>query len=1748
MKQKTTTLKKQYVFVFLSFILSQFTFAQTNIASSGTGAIWTNITAALSTSNATKVNKPEINDGNKTVDVVYPDVTGTNNWQALGIVWANPQSGITSIKFYNGFTSDIIMQNGVYSANIKVQSSADGTTWQDVTGWTINPSYPYSSTNASNQMYTLSGAAINNVLGVRVIGQVRTAANEYQTSWALKAKELEVFNTPSNDSQAPTTPLNLAVSNKTENGFTLSWAASTDNVGVREYEIFKDGVSIGISTTTNFNVSGLMPNTDYSMTVFAKDDAGNTSASSLALVVKTAVSSDVTAPSNPTSLISSAVGSTSLTLNWAASTDNIAVTGYDIYSSNTLIGSSNTNTFLVSGLTPNTNYSFTVKAKDAAGNLSGVSNALAVKTLIAGVSSYSENFDNNVLNAGWRADQGYAVKAEDQALKVKIAKNLWEEFSFDTFGSPLDISSKPVVSFRVRSEEYVEIGVALLDQSGNSNRDQYFAQPYRLVPDGDYVDVSYDFTNALGSVNPSQIVSIRFVVDPQVAKNTNLYIDDFKIGTSAKRYPRMTKPIKQYAGLNAGTKNIVLRGITLGATVTATSSNTTVVPNPTVSAVDANGLATLSYTPNNNQSGILKIFVKVQAPGKDDLIMPFDLFVNANLAPTIDAVADLSTGAVLTEVALTGITDGNPEIVQALSLTATSSDQSVIKNSDISFSYSSPQSKAILKFTPQAVASGSKSATITVSVQDNGGTSAGGVNTKTTSFKATVYNSYYNKPTANSINDNLFAYIGKTYSVLLKGISDGNGGRKIASITGVSSKLAVVSNVNITYNSGDSTAIINYTALSKDTTDITVTLTNTGAPLNSNGNTSNTLVFKVRGVDSPIKGYSETFETYGVGSNPSPNVLGADYYTNEVGGETRVPWMTNIEGYPQKWYIEGQGSEQTLTINPGSKTATLNVNKPSFIPRTFAGTWFSPRRLLDLSSNKYLSITVSANKESTLTFDIWDVTNKRYGLLPTKTVTTTPQTFTFVFDQAPNDAGFDFSKVASVLLNTELFADVNTTFTFYDLKIGDKADNAPPSKPEAITFDPLITRNILVNTKNYPVAVTSAYVIKDGIDQEKPVTITATSSNIDLLPNPIVGSVINGSATITLNPNADKTGSSVITVKASSPGLADKIATFTLNVLAKDATPTTTIAINQNQSFQKISGIGTYLFKEETVTDMGASVFRIDVGAEMQYGLEGAYNDNDDPNVLDLTKFNYTENVIKQVNTAIRVGMKKFIGAVWTPPLWMKGSYGYAPQVYNSRNYLLPEFYDEFAEYILGMCVKFKDEFGIEMYSISLQNEPEFNSSGNLTATCVYTSEQMIEVTKRCAARLKQAGLSTFIHGPESLPAQGTVLSWLQGYNDDPIAENSIGAFAIHSYSADAVNPGQPNDAELTSFYNEAQSSTHKKELWMTETSGFTNDEAGFMGLNSMMFTYFANGCSLWNHLQIGPEQPYIYGIHKNYAKYIRPGAVRLGASSPISEVGALAFTNDTDTSKTIVILNTSNSAKQIQFTGIDGFPQNMKVYTVSNGIYSEFQGISKADDGYLTLIPAKSLVTLHGSAKGDIVLPVNLISFEAKAVGAKAKITWATASEINNSHFEVFKSADGVAFSYLDKISAKGTQSNYTLYDNEPANGINYYRLIQYDLDGKATILGTRSVNFSLAEQDITIYPNPSSGELNVNMAGYSGKSVKVALFDLSGKIIHQEVLDVSTRKGVYQLHLLNKPITGSYVLQLSGIGLYKSYKVSFK
>jgi chitodextrinase len=186
------------------------------------------------------------------------------------------------------------------------------------------------------------------------------------------------------DTTPPTTPTGLTGNVVSPFRIDLSWLASTDNDVVANYRVYRNGAFLINVALTTYQDTGVSPLTTYSYNVDAIDATGNVSGLSAAAVVTTPNTPDATAPTTPTGLTASAISSSQIVLGWTASTDNVAVTGYQVFRGGVLLTTlGNVPTYQDGGLNAATTYTYRVRAIDAAGNASGLSTSASATTLAA---------------------------------------------------------------------------------------------------------------------------------------------------------------------------------------------------------------------------------------------------------------------------------------------------------------------------------------------------------------------------------------------------------------------------------------------------------------------------------------------------------------------------------------------------------------------------------------------------------------------------------------------------------------------------------------------------------------------------------------------------------------------------------------------------------------------------------------------------------------------------------------------------------------------------------------------------------------------------------------------------------------------------------------------------------------------------------------------------------------------------------------------------------------------------------------------------------------------------------------------------------------------------------------------------------------------------------------------------------------------------------------------------------------------
>ncbi|MCO5240402.1 MAG: T9SS type A sorting domain-containing protein [Chitinophagaceae bacterium] len=184
-------------------------------------------------------------------------------------------------------------------------------------------------------------------------------------------------------------------------------------------------------------------------------------------------------------------------------------------------------------------------------------------------------------------------------------------------------------------------------------------------------------------------------------------------------------------------------------------------------------------------------------------------------------------------------------------------------------------------------------------------------------------------------------------------------------------------------------------------------------------------------------------------------------------------------------------------------------------------------------------------------------------------------------------------------------------------------------------------------------------------------------------------------------------------------------------------------------------------------------------------------------------------------------------------------------------------------------------------------------------------------------------------------------------------------------------------------------------------------------------------------------------------------------------------------------------------------------------------------------IIPANKVIT--AIAIGSIqnaILPVSFISFTAKAENCKALLKWETGMEQNNSHFVVERSTNGETFTAIGRVGAAGNSTSvqsYEFTDEAPASGINYYRIIQVDFDGKYSGTEMKPVRIQCnGNTAVKVYPNPAPSQVNIQ----SGKAIaQVNIVSAGGQTVMKYV--PSQNQGTLSIHIQHIP-NGIYLLQI--------------
>ena len=1324
---------------------------------------------------------------------------------------------------------------------------------------------------------------------------------------------------------------------------------------------------------------------------------------------------------------------------------------------------------------------------------------------------YAEDF-SGPLYAGWLPGEGYGVSKAGEALRMTVNRSvpvkdneLAKLPSLSFGGKVLDVKDNPYLNLDINGDRPFTFFVIVLD---NFKTKKEF--PVRVVPTGAFQQISVNLAGQRG-LDLSKVEKIYFDFNREgFAFNASSLVDNLRIGEGAGNLPVMDAVADKKFYKNSGAREIQLTHILNAGAVTAAGASG-LVDGLTVTPL-VNGSAKLKFTPKAGAVGTEEITLTVQgAAGFASNTYKFKLTLENNLAPTLNAIADVQTEAKLpVSVRLSGISDGNATVQQALSFTVTSSDARVITGKVV---YDGESPTAILQLNPLQKGA----ARVTVTVKDAGD----GNNTRSVSFNATVNNTLNKAPTIAAVKDlEVYGDAGPS-SLPLTGLGDGdsNKGNQVLTIRATSSNPAAVKNVSVTYTPYANTATLNYEPVAGATgaSTITVAVTDNGGNGNNNGYQTTTLSFKIDVVKRPLTGYVAAMQK-------------------------------SVEGF-------GATNSYTVTeeVIDGIKTLVFDCKDKFY----WDGVGMNLPEELDLSEYPYLTMEVFPVDQSTIHWIwFWDVTgarntlNNREGDHIQRPVAGKWNKLVFDFsrpnDWVNNDTG---QPINNKRINRILFdmhnADFNWPpppnytgrFMVRNIRVGSQTDFTP-------TYT--ATVNAVANQVAFPNLTSQAIALSglsDGKGNAAGVTVSAANSNPAVVTGVEVAGVdAAGNARLTYS-TGGSTGKSTITLTVAAAGSVSKSVSFDVNVLSGSGDEAATVAINLNQKFQKMYGFGTFS-NSSTYSKMYTELMG---GTAMRIGLIGnqleEVNDNDDPNVLNMDALNYAALDWDYYRDLKERGVQSFILTSWSPPAWMKTSLtldykqaGYLRNTDETTNRLDYAMYEEFAESMVAVVKAFKQRSGIDLLAIGLQNEPTFHEP---YPSAILDYNKFALLIKVVGRRFVKEGINTRLFLAEQVSGAPDAAAnfyednhkYLKAVKDDPESDKYCDIFAIHSYASDGISPGRPRYDAWESYRDSAAAGNNPKDIWMTEAYQEYQTWQDALEIAGAIHGGLQYGnMSLWTQWAFegqmakkGQPTPMLYAM-SNYARFIRPGNVRVGSSSSNQDIMASSFIDEATGRLSVVIVNRGNVPVSVKLDGA-GLPTAWKMFVTAEN--RNLEAVNSAANGVF-LLPARSVTTLEGTGALQMARVADVeVAADGRTHTVLVKGIGSATGSLEGLQLAVRNSNETVVPNIVaSQIDANGTA--VLTFAADKFVGTSRITLLLTDAAGNKVAQDFRIKTIGAGagaqgSKGLEVFPNPSRGTFSLGVEAEG----TVQITDLTGRVLqtfrlqggNRTITATGLRKGAYVL-----------------------------
>ncbi|RZJ57486.1 MAG: hypothetical protein EOO55_03285 [Hymenobacter sp.] len=389
----------------------------------------------------------------------------------------------------------------------------------------------------------------------------------------------------------------------------------------------------------------------------------------------------------------------------------------------------------------------------------------------------------------------------------------------------------------------------------------------------------------------------------------------------------------------------------------------------------------------------------------------------------------------------------------------------------------------------------------------------------------------------------------------------------------------------------------------------------------------------------------------------------------------------------------------------------------------------------------------------------------------------------------------------------------------------------------------------------------------------------------------------------------------------------------------------------------------------------------------------------------------------------------------------------------------------------------------------------------------------------------------------------GSALVWRQNSTDTEIASEQGAVILSSPYKAQVTitfNREVKNLRLTIQDIDKALLNSNQGSDFTDEVDFYPTDAAG----NPVPLS--GDGHSAGSTVLVGFGRP----VNGEYGWYGNIGSSTTGASTNSPSTATCAYSIETRDGATQAVLrgvglngkSASGPSREGNATIVFAKPVKKLVLTYRN-LYTRTSSALR-----LQTIAIEKI----GWCRETNPLPVTLTTFDAKAAGANANLTWATASEANNDYFGVERSFDGVSFTAIGKVAGHGTTatfSNYAYTDAgvaAKASGTVYYRLRQVDLDGTSTYSPVRTVAFEMGAASLKLYPNPATpgdDKLTLDLLTLPQGDYQANLVNVLGST----VATYTVHGGEAQPVALPAALAaGTYIMVVQGQGLHLTQRLA--